>query len=71
MAHLDVTLMDKYTYLITQCQEVAHTVKELEEGATHVDEVLKKYKFRVRHVEDPLVQEVACIIDNYRAFIKK
>lgn len=46
-------------------------MKELEEGRTHVDEVLKKYKFRVKHVADPLVQAVACIIDNYRAFIKK
>lgn len=70
-AQFDVTLMDRYTYLITQCQEVAGMVKELEEGRMHVDEVLKKYKFRVKHVVDPPIQVVACIVDNYRAFTKK
>lgn len=71
LAQFDVALMDKYSYLITQCQEVAETIGELEKGKKHAEEVLKKYKFRIKHVVDPPIQVVACIIDNYRSFIKK
>lgn len=70
-AQFYVTLMDRYTYLITQCQEVAETIGELEKGKKHADEVSRKYKFRIKHVVDPPVQVVSCIINNYKSYKKK
>lgn len=70
-AQFDVALMGRYTYLITQCQQVVKTVGELEKGKKHAKEVLRKYKFRIKHLADPPIQEVTCNMDNYRAFIKK
>lgn len=60
-----VTLMDKYTYLITQCQQVVETIGELEKERENAKEVLKKYKFRIKHVVDPPTEVVSCIINNY------
>lgn len=38
----DVTMMDRYTYLITQCQEAAKTIGELEKKRENAKEILKK-----------------------------
>lgn len=67
----DVTLMDRYTYFITQCQDAAETIGELEKKREKAKEILKKYKFRIKHVVDPPTEEVACIINNYKSYKKK
>lgn len=43
----NVVLMDRYTYLITQCQQVVGIIEKLEGRRKNVGEILKKYKFRI------------------------
>lgn len=62
----NIELMDKYTYLITQCQQASEIIGKLEDRSKNAEEILK-YKFRIKKVADPPTEVVACVISNYKS----
>lgn len=66
-----VELMDRYTCFVTQYQQTARIIEKLEDKSKDAEEILKKFKFRIKYVADPPTKVVACFISNYKSYKKK
>lgn len=63
--------MNRYMYVIFQCQEVETIMDQMVNKVESIKEILGVSKFRISYIVDPPTASLDCFINNYQNYKKK